>query len=437
MDASRPMARIWLATLVLAYLVTFRLIYGGVFMETFKYMGFEDTPATLEVLALPWCLALLPVALLPRRLAGPSFVVLWYLYLLAYIPIMTVPFYGGVIRRVPYEAFAMILAFGFCLAILIITCLPHRGLPVAPGPRALPVFLGTLTLATFGGLLLFTGIRPDLSRLTDVYGLRGDYTAQLAQSGRWVKYLVPWQINLVGPALLALGLVRKRPLFFLVGALGQAGVFLIAGFKSALLAIPLVCLLHLGLRAAQGRKFPLRANLFILGLLLAGVAEKALWNTPFIMGFFQQRAMAMPGLLTGQYFEFYATHAKAHLGYGLLKGLTGYPYLVEPSQVIGTLDPTNPTVYANANIWADAFANFGLPAVLAVSLLLGLVLWAMDHMAQGKDPLLAALLAAMPAMVMGNASFPTSLLTGGVALSILAIALLPPQAPGASHPSAC
>jgi hypothetical protein len=82
---------------------------------------------------------------------------------------------------------------------------------------------------------------------------------------------------------------------------------------------------------------------------------------------------------------------------------------------------------ANANIWADAYANFGYAGILCFTLLLAILLWLYDSMAaSSRDVQVAALAIGLPAFALANGGLLTSLLTNGVGLAMLLIYLMPP-----------
>jgi hypothetical protein len=137
---------------------------------------------------------------------------------------------------------------------------------------------------------------------------------------------------------------------------------------------------------------------------------------------------ALPGLLTGYYYEFFSSHPKAHLGHSIFKSLIDYPYAVEPPYLIGALYFHNASNDANANVWADAYANFGYFGVICFTLLLAAVLWLYDSMAVECDRRLATLAMALPAFSLANGALLTSLLSNGMALAMLLVYLMPREA---------
>jgi hypothetical protein len=80
---------------------------------------------------------------------------------------------------------------------------------------------------------------------------------------------------------------------------------------------------------------------------------------------------------------------------------------------------------ANANFWADAYANFGYAGIVCFTLLLALVLWLYDSGSAGRDRYVTALVIALPAFAVANSGLLTSLLTHGIGLAMLLMYLMP------------
>jgi hypothetical protein len=139
------------------------------------------------------------------------------------------------------------------------------------------------------------------------------------------------------------------------------------------------------------------------------------------------RMTALPGLLTGYYYEFFSSHPQAHLGHSILSSLVDYPYAVEPPYLIGARYFHSASNDANANIWADAYANFGYAGIVLFTILFAILLWLYDSIATGsRNTRVAALAIGLPAFALANGGLLTSLLTNGVALAMLLVYLMPP-----------
>jgi hypothetical protein len=98
---------------------------------------------------------------------------------------------------------------------------------------------------------------------------------------------------------------------------------------------------------------------------------------------------------------------------------------VEPPYLIGALYFHSASNDANANIWADAYANFGYAGIICFTLLLAILLWLYDSIAVNRDTRLAALAIGLPAFALANGGLLTSLLTNGVVLAMLLTYLMP------------
>ena len=80
---------------------------------------------------------------------------------------------------------------------------------------------------------------------------------------------------------------------------------------------------------------------------------------------------------------------------------------------------------SNANLWADAYANFGYVGIFLFSVLLAIVLWLYDSLASRCDRRLAALAIGLPAFALANTGLLTALLTNGIGLAMLLVYLMP------------
>src|SRR5439155_25815507 len=83
---------------------------------------------------------------------------------------------------------------------------------------------------------------------------------------------------------------------------------------------------------------------------------------------------------------------------------------------------------STAHFWAtDGLAALGLPGILLISVFCALLLWAIDSVAEKHDPKLVALLISFAAFNLANISIFTSLLSGGLALLMLLLYLMPKE----------
>jgi hypothetical protein len=129
------------------------------------------------------------------------------------------------------------------------------------------------------------------------------------------------------------------------------------------------------------------------------------------------------------YFEFFSSHPKGHLGYGILRGVVTYPYPVDPAHLIGSVYYGSSDTSANANLWADAFSNFGFGGIAGFTIVLAAFLSVYDGIAVHRDLRIAALLIVVPSFALTNTALLTTLLTHGLFLVLILLVLMPKTEP--------
>jgi glycosyltransferase involved in cell wall biosynthesis len=407
------------------YIMLLNLIYAFHLSPYFSYLGYTLHPAPFSYLILAWVAAWLPALWMPVRLLRPSQVVYWLLYVLVYVPSTFVPFLS--LERSPFHLSLLLISLVTAFATLqFIYYLPYLTLQRLKLPRL--VYWGLFT----GVALLFLtqiiqafGLRFQIPNLLEVYSVRADYRE--VASNPLVGYSTSWLGNILCPFLIAIGFIRKSPLLIAAGIAGQLFVFSITGFKSVFFSSLLVTGLLIAL-SYRGRFFGLfvvwgATGLVMLTWLLDIVTQNILYSSLFV-----RRMIITPGILTGWYYDFFSTHPQTHLGHSILEGLVTYPYDRSPPYLIGREYFGNEQTYANANLWADAFANFGFWGIAGFTLVLGFILWLFDILLKGRSfqqLLLSALLLGVPAITLSNSALITSLTTHGVAMAWLLLFFLP------------
>jgi len=404
------------------YVLVFVLVYNRVIVPVWGYEGFHSK-TTLARAAVGWVLAALPSLWMPIRLKRPSQVVYWLLYILALVPSCLVPIYAlDDQSRGP-------LVLTLCLVVVFgLTGLIYR-LPLVPLPRIrlesyeFSVILALLSLTCYALMISVFGFHFHYVSFEDTYSVRAQFQDTLVQAPALVAYAIGWQAWVINPFVMAVGLRSQRTSWVLAGAGGQFAIYSITAFRSMLFSAGLLLFLLWATRSpkAFGTRLALLWTAIFAGTGAAlsygyGLMAEALVGV---------RMTALPGLLTGYYYEFFSVHPQAHLGHSILKTLVGYPYAAEPPYVIGALYFHSASNDANANIWADAYANFGYAGILCFTLLLAILLWLYDSMAVNRDTRLAALAIGLPAFALANGGLLTSLLTNGIVLAMLLMYLMP------------
>ena len=137
------------------------------------------------------------------------------------------------------------------------------------------------------------------------------------------------------------------------------------------------------------------------------------------------RVIIIPAEIHYWYYDFFGVNGAPalQLSQSVLAPLTDAHYGTPIAEVIGW-KYMGSAASANVGLFGDAFANFGFAGCAIFALLFGLVLKAVDAAARGADPRLAAALVAMPSFELVNSGLLTTLLTHGLALTIVVLWVL-------------
>jgi hypothetical protein len=280
-----------------------------------------------------------------------------------------------------------------------------------------------LGLGAAAYLLVVFGIPSRIPDFATVYNARADYAA-VANATAGAGYLIPWTGNVIFPFLMALGLARSRGWMLAIGAGGELLVYATTGFKTVLFSILLVPLLYAFIRHARRG---LGTLLIWGGLAVVGLSVVATWVSGSIwpLALFVTRLLAVPGQMTAYYLDFFSSHQTFELSRSFLRWFISSPYDVDPPFLIGAVYLNSPTTDANANLWADAMANYGLLGIVPFTIVLGAVLWILDSVSAGRDIHVIGPTLGLAGITLGNGALFTSILTLGLGLTIALIALMP------------
>ena len=405
------------------YIAIFVIAYDRVVVPVWGYEGFRSRTGVARAAA-GWILALLPSFWMPIRLTRPSQVVYWVLYLLILIPACLVPIYA-----LEDQSSGPIL-----LAVCLVASFGFTGItyyfPLLPVPRVqlksyeFWMLVALLSTISYALLISSFGFHFNYVSLEDIYVVRAEYQETLNHASPLVAYAITWQMYVINPLVMAKGLTSGRWFWVLAALAGQYLIYSITGFRSVFFSA--LFLLYLLWAMRENKPFGTRFASSWSGIFAGAGALQFFGYALSPEALIGVRMTALPGLLTGYYYEFFSSHPQVHLGHSILKSFVGYPYAVEPPYIIAYTYFHSAIMESNANLWADAYANFGYAGIVGSTLLLAVVLWLYDSLAVGRDRRVVALAIALPAFALANTGLLTTLLTHGFGLAMLLVYLMPP-----------
>ena len=340
-------------------------------------------------------------------------------YVIVVSPLLTIYSQGQT------ETSFMYLVLASFLTLVVAThALPVFRIPLAGRSLRAVVLLGLWGVGVYVyGALLWSGAASWFSvDFSGVYETRGYWTSV---SLPLLGYFVPWQANVINPALLAVGLHRKSLPMIAVALLLQLLLFGMTGHKSFALAMVLVVVVYWVFR----RRWSLWAILLASGIgIVAAYLIYLLSGDELVPSIFIRRLFFVPARNHAVYYDFFSspTHPHILLSNSILAPFTDYPYAMSVPRVISWAY-WGRDFSPNVGYMANAYAQFGGLGMILFSLILAVILRLADSLSERREIALVAAVIGVPAMALVNSALFTTLLTHGLLLALVVAWLAGPR----------
>ena len=263
----------------------------------------------------------------------------------------------------------------------------------------------------------------------DIYEVRTAMAAAAARAGtRLGLYAQTWFAGFFLPLFFSMGAFARKRWLMLVAGAGYVFLFGVTGNRTAVAAVILLPLLY-GWSVWRPRN---AAAVFGLGVSALLAFGSVLATLPFpsvekwYVATVNFRTFAVPQLALIQHYAFFETHPLTHMSHvTLVNAFVRYPYHTDVGSVIGEYYYGG-TLQENTGMWAgDGLAGFGLPGILVMSGVCSLLFWIIDCVAEGFDVRFVVVALGFIAMSFANVSLFTTILSGGLALLLGTLAVIP------------
>lgn len=422
-----------LVFVIAGYFACFHWMYLRYLNSNFEYMGYTYYSPGAAYTGLALALCLLPCLWLPLQITRPSQFGYWILYITVLIPSMIVPLYTG------YESSAenvrlmltFFLAFMLTGSSYLVPLWKLRRPNISP--RAFWRILASIAAFLTLWMLVVFRHHLQLVSFSEIYDLRD--AANDVSEGSLVNYAFMLLTGAVNPFLMAYGLFYRKRWIFLAGVAGQLLVFSVGGTKGSILSIIFVPTVYFLLRM---KKLSFGVNLacaclaLILGscLLYYHVESDPGVIVSIALFVICARTLSMGGLLTAQYYDFFLRNPYTYWSHLKVVSLfVHYPYAYPVGQELGIAFAGTTGLDATTHFYAtDGIEAGGLAGLLIIGIVSALIFWILDSAARHRDVRFAVLVTAYAAFNLANISMFTTLLSGGLALLMLILYLMPPHA---------
>jgi hypothetical protein len=421
----RPRSKSISIALVLTVSAFLTYVYVTWLAPNYDYLGFPMHEGGDQIVWLSLFLLVSSALMLPVELRRYSDYFLWMVFYFLYLPAMLyVPLQGmtsdGGLTLVASLAlsFATMIWFGqYRIKLPIIRCSRRTFVGVF---FVAYVLLSVYVVYTYGGSLHFV-------QFSDVYDQR-ELSDEVA-GGSLAGYAAGFLAGAFNPFLMAVGLIERRPAWLTIGFLGQLLMYSTAAMKFVLVSALLIPIFYFFLiRPAAitstrlGVLVGLSCLLPLAAIPLVGGAIDSLGYALVAIVF--MRTYGMAGALTGVYSQFFLEHPLTYYSHiNIVKLFVPYPYEKSIGQEVG-FDMSGGPLNANANFWAtDGIAAMGNIGVVAIGLFVAVFLMFCNGVVRPEGRRLAFVATLPFIMEIANASFFTSLFTGGGGLLLFMIYL--------------
>ncbi len=403
----------------------FELVYSTLSAPLFAYMGWAYHAPTAQGRFAMWAACMLPALWMPLYLRRPSQILYWLSFLFVYVPSVEMLFFLSRLDFTDSLLYAGTLTLCYGIAGLSYV------LPVSPFAlqtwdersflRIILFIFGVgilLNIAAYGPQMRFVGFGDRIEHRLNMRQVETNIVIDYAMAH------IAWGIS---PMLMALGLSQKKPLWFLIGAAGEAvlyGASASRAFALTVVFIPGIYFVSWFSKGRVGLWLPWFVGLSFLAVLAIDQMDPDLGMVAQQVYF--DRSYVVPGWSTCAYAEFFSKHPYTYGSH--LRGinlLVEYPYDLPLNFLMGEYLTGDVNDSENGNLWADGIATAGPVGLLLIAVLLAFVFWLIDSAAAGLDPKLTAVVIAAYSIPMINISLPTTLVGGGLAFMILVLSLMP------------
>jgi hypothetical protein len=415
--------RLFLVALGFLYTFILQKVYIELITPLYAYTGltYLDPGGFLSNILL--VLSIIPLLWMPIAITKSSQTIYWTLYIFVYVPASFMPCYTISFAT---GLFTTLMLLGSFLVIEVFYRINLK-FKIDRRPISSSKFNHLLILLSSVGysLLVSTlGFKLKIPSLDEVYDVRADLVSS-TQGQNWINYLSPWLANVTNSYALSVGLLHSNNLLLFIGPLLQLFIYSLSGHKGVVFSFALVLVLYFS-HSNRGKNFGTIYLLSITSVVFLSYLIDTVIGSYTITSLVVRRTILTPGVLTGWYFDFFSTNPIVLYSHSFMSFLLKYPYNQNYAFVIME-SYSGQTGNANANLWADGFANLGYIGPFISSFILSILMKVIDALSSRdySDLLLMSMMLGLPAMNLVNTSVLTTMWTHGLLLILILFYFMP------------
>jgi hypothetical protein len=251
--------------------------------------------------------------------------------------------------------------------------------------------------------------------LLEVYSIRDNAKYNLG-----MNYLFNWQSKVINPFMIAITIKNKQYKMATIFILFQLWLFMLTGHKMVLFNTIIVFLIIISKKAYMKRDLITYFLFYINVLLLTSFVEIQIKGSSYIVDLFFRRVFYIPPLISYYYYDFFDSTSFRYWKDSLFGRIfnVGKSEDLLPSFIIGKVYFNNEETNAVTGFLGSEYVNAGTLGVLLATIIVILILKIVDYYSFKVDSDIVLITFISPIYTLWNSAILTSLLTGGILLSI-------------------
>ena len=407
---------------------------------TWQYLGFSYSSShgndtTHIFMTVIFCA--MPSFLMPLFIKRPTMVVYWLLYLLTYIPMVVGVSLSDYFNLGEIYLFNFFALFSFFLTGIgyYFKLLTFKNFLVSH--KTFWTWFWVITCIFFGYTIF---VFRDNLKVIDLFASNSAELYDFRFSGRDIEaqnplvgYLILWLSGAFLPFILGYGIVYKKTIFIICGIIGQVILYMTMANKVFILSVIFMWLIYkiLKNKIPFGIVFGIVISLFTIIFTLSQNEFSDTFKLIFFpfASLFLVRTIGVSALTSSLYYDFFKINPHTYYSHvGIIGKYINYPY---KNEMIGVVIGDHYTAISRYNINANMYITDGIVAVGLIGMpIIGLVscgvFYLIDSAAKQHNVVFTSLLLSYAGLNIMNVSIFTSIISGGLFLTVIFLFFLKP-----------
>jgi hypothetical protein len=405
--------------------VIFRMLLDRAYINIsgiFEYLGIVYSPRPLWLILFSYALMALVAYTIPQNHNRPSTMILLFFFLISFVPITTFYAMNSQTSAMP------LLCISFVFIFINIIVRDSSMLQMSVGKLEVQsgffsFFLFAFSVVAYIVLIYRFGINTHVPSFDEIRDLREAYREE---SNRLIIYIFKWQSSVINPLLFILGLFYRNIWLIILSVFGQLYLYSIGGHKAIFFINFLMLFVFVGMKYFK-KSFNnfILVSLILLVFLLMGT-DYLINDYSLLSSILVRRMFLVPAQFFYYYYDYFSVHPVDFFAQNFPFSMfisshysTEIPYLIAGHFV------NKSDIHANANMFADSYANLGLTGFFIIGFLFLLILKFLDSVSRFKNTFIILPLLSFSVINIANSSLITTLITHGFLFTLFVITIMP------------